>query len=161
MSCDLKSCERPGPHYQGDAFDLLDGDWDLVIAHPPCTSVCLSGNQWYAGTPEREAGVRFVEQVWQAVKGPLCIENPLGVLTTMSDLLPKPQWIQPYEFGHGEKKKTGLWLRGLPPLIPTSKKEDFEEIKESCQMAGESKARAANRARTFPGIAKAMAEQWG
>jgi hypothetical protein len=161
ISCDLNHEGEKGlPHYKGDMFDILGCGWDLVIAHPPCTHIAVSGNRWWAGTPERKAAIEFVERIWffQYYTGPLCIENPVGVLTTESRIPVKPQYIQPWQFGHGETKKTGLWLRDLPPLVPT----DIVDGRENrIWKMPPSPDRAKERSRTYPGIARAMAEQWG
>lgn len=193
MSCDKEYPGEKGlPHYQGDLFDILGCGWDLVIAHPPCTAIAVSGNRYYAGTEKRRQGIEFVERIWffDGYTGPLCIENPVGVLTTQSRLPLKPQYIQPYQFGEDASKKTGLWLRDLPPLKSTeyfpprmvcqcwSVFQYGEKCPNGCeeglslprwgnQTAGgqnklpPSATRAAERARTYSGIARAMAEQWG
>lgn len=122
MSCDLNYDGAKGlPHYRGDIFDVLGRGWDLVIAHPPCTALAVSGNRWYAGTKEREEAIRFVERIWffDGYRGKLCIENPVGVLSSMSKLGVATQYIQPYQFGEDASKKTGLWLRDLPKLRQT------------------------------------------
>jgi hypothetical protein len=157
MSCDLKPTEKLGKHYQGDFFDIAYDGWDLIIAHPPCTFLAVSGNRWYAGTQQRDDAVKYVEKIWDIPVGKLCIENPVGVLSTQSKL-PKPQYIQPWQFGHGETKKTGLWLRGLPPLQPTHIVSGREQ--RIFKMAP-SESRSAERSRTYSGIAEAMADQWG
>jgi hypothetical protein len=160
MSCDLYHPGAKGlPHYQGDLFDVLGDGWDLVIAHPPCTAIAVSGNRWYAGTQARCDAIAFVERIWffEGYRGPLCIENPVGVLTTQSRLPVKPQYIQPWQFGHGETKRTGLWLRDLPPLAPTNIVCGREQ--RIWKMApGPDRQR--ERSKTFPGIAAAMAAQW-
>lgn len=161
ISCDIAHPGAKGlPHYQGDMFDILGCGWDLVIAHPPCTYIAVSGNRYYAGTQKRLDAIAFVEKIWffDGYRGPLCIENPVGVLTTMSRLPVKPQYIQPWQFGHGETKKTGLWLRDLPPLKPTCIVEGREQ---RIWKMPPSETRSRERSRTYPGIAKAMAEQWG
>lgn len=157
MSCDLLPTDVPGPHYQGDVFDVLDKGWDLMIAHPPCTHLCVSGNRHYAGSVERLEAIDFVHMLWAAEIPRICIENPVGVLSTQGGM-GKPQYIQPWQFGHGETKKTGLWLKGLPPLRPTNIVEGREQ--RIWRMAP-SKDRWKKRSETYPGIAQAMAEQWG
>lgn len=161
MSCDKYYPGEKGlPHYQGDLFDILGCGWDLVIAHPPCTHLAVSGNRWYAGTQQRLDAIAFVERIWffDGYKGPLAIENPVGVLSTQSRLPVAPQYIQPWQFGHGETKKTGLWLRDLPPLAPTNTAEGREQrIWKMPPSAGRQK----ERSRTYSGIAQAMAQQWG
>ena len=157
VSCDLLPTESPGPHYQGDVLEILDDGWDMMIAHPPCTAICLSGNRWYSNTDERKQAIQFVEKLWLSNIHKICIENPVGVLTTMS-LLPKPQYIQPWQFGHGETKKTGLWLKNLTRLIPT----DIVNGRENrIHRMSPSKDRSKLRSLTYHGIAQAMADQWG
>lgn len=158
ISCDLLPTEKIGPHYQGDLFDILDDSYDLIIAHPPCTAICVSGNRHYAGTQARIDGIKFIEHIWDTYKGPLAVENPVGVLSTMSKLGKPTQYIQPWQFGHGETKKTGLWLRGLPKLIPT----DIIEGRENrIWKMPPSMDRGKLRSCTYQGIADAMAAQWG
>ena len=160
-SCDMYHDGEKGlPHYRGDLFDILGAGWDLVIAHPPCTAIAVSGNRWYAGTPERRAAIEFVERIWffDGYTGRLAIENPVGVLTTESRLPVKPQYVQPWQFGHGETKKTGLWLRDLPPLVPTDVVPGREQRIWKMPPSHE---RAKLRSRTYTGIAQAMAQQWG
>jgi hypothetical protein len=158
MSCDLLPSDVPGPHYAGDLFDLELPSYDLIIAHPPCTAVCVSGNRHYANTQARLDGAAFVERIWSIPVDKLCIENPVGVLNTLVPSLPRPQYIHPWQFGHGEVKKTGLWLRGLPPLKPTStvagRSRRLSDLPPS-------KDRWKIRSTTYKGIATAMAEQWG
>lgn len=164
ISCDLHHDGEKGlPHYRGNMFDILGCGWDLVIAHPPCTHLAVSGNRWYAGTKQREDAIKFVERIWffDGYTGPLCIENPVGVLSTHSLLPVKPQYIQPWQFGHGETKKTGLWLRGLPELRPTNIVEGRENKIHRMTGYMPHEQRQKERSRTLSGIAKAMAEQWG
>jgi site-specific DNA-cytosine methylase len=157
-SCDFLPSEIIGQHYKGNMFDILDDGWDLVIVHPPCTAIALSGNRWYAGTQKRQEAIEFIELIWDFpnIKH-LAIENPVGVLSTQSKLSKATQYIQPWQFGHGETKKTGLWLRDLPPLIPS----DIVDGRKNriWKMPG-GVNQAKNRSRIYPGIAKAMAEQW-
>jgi hypothetical protein len=129
-SCDLLPCERDSRwHIQGDCLDAIsygrptDGaDWDLMIAHPPCTHLSVSGARWF---PEKradgrqQAAIRFVEELWDSPIKRVAIENPVGVLPRLSRLGKATQYIQPWQHGHGETKKTGLWLRGLPKLVPS------------------------------------------
>lgn len=159
MSCDLLPSESDnGDHYQGDVFDVINTGWDLMIAHPPCTALAVSGNRWYANTPARQAGAEFVDRLWDAPVDKICIENPVGVINTYLSHMPKPQYIQPWQFGHGETKKTGLWLKNLPELQPTNIVQGREQ--RIWKMAP-SKDRAKMRSLTYQGIADAMAEQWG
>ena len=167
-SCDLLPCERGGQHIQGDVMDHLHDDWDLMVAHPPCTYLASSGARWFKGRRvEQRAAIRFVSDLWyQAAKlhhnlwyqGPyhIAIENPIGVLSTQWR---KPdQIIQPWQFGHGETKATCLWLKNLPPLSPTQI-VDGRSARVHCESPGPERWK--NRSRTFHGIADAMAEQWG
>lgn len=158
MSCDLLPTEINGWHYQGDLFDVIDLGWDLVIAHPPCTYLAVSGNRWYAGTKQREDAIKFVERIWESNVKRLCIENPVGVLSTQSILGPPTQYIQPWQFGHGETKKTGLWLKNLPPLKPTNIVEGREQ---RIWKMGPSANRGIERSRTYQGWADAIVSQWG
>jgi hypothetical protein len=157
MSCDLLPTDVPGPHYQGDMFDLDLGSYDLVIAHPPCTALCVSGNRYYAGTEAREEAARFIERIWKSDAPRLAIENPVGVINTLLPNMPRPQYIQPWQFGHGETKRTGLWLRKLPHLTPTDIVDGREQ--RVWRMAP-SPDRWKLRSATYPGIAEAMATQW-
>lgn len=160
ISCDLLPTESPGPHFQGDLFEAFHalGPWDLVIAHPPCTAICLSGNRWYSGTPERAAAAAFVGRIWDLPVERLAIENPTGVLNTLLPDLPRPCWIQPWEHGHGETKRTGLWTRGLPQLLPTNV---VSGRTPRVHRMSPSADRWKLRSTTYTGIASAMADQWG
>ena len=159
LSCDLLPTEKPGKHYQGDIFELLslDPEWDLMIAHPPCTAIAVSGNGTYANTHLRLQGMIFVERLWKVKIERICIENPIGTLSTQSKLLKPTQIIQPWQFGHGETKATCLWLKNLPKLIPT----DIVEGREAkVHNMSPSKNRGKLRSLTYQGIADAMAQQW-
>lgn len=158
MSCDLLDTDAPGPHYKGNCFDLDWSTFDLVIAHPPCTALCVSGNGTYSSSQERIDAAEFVRRMWEQPVKRLAIENPVGVLNRLVPELPRPQYIQPWMFGHGETKKTGLWLRGLPLLIPTDVVEGREQ---RIWKLPPSKDRWKIRSETYKGIAEAMAEQWG
>lgn len=159
ISCDLLPSESNlGEHYQGDCFDLDWSEFDLVIAHPPCTALCVSGNRHYSGTDSRLEAAQFVWRMWQQPVKMLAIENPVGVLNTYLPDLPKPQYIHPWMFGHGETKKTGLWKRGLPDLVPTNIVEGREQ---RIWKLPPSKDRWKIRSETYQGIADAMASQWG
>jgi hypothetical protein len=160
VSCDLLPTERLGPHIQGDCMDAIGQQpWDIIIMHPPCTALAVSGNRWYGvGMPrhdERLAAMEWTMGLWEtacAASPRVCMENPVGVLPV------KPsQYVQPWQFGHGETKKTGLWLHGLPPLLPTNVVEGREG--RVWKMAP-SETRWMDRSRTYTGIAEAMAEQW-
>jgi hypothetical protein len=173
MSCDLKPTRRPGPHYQGDVFDVLDYPWDLVIAHPPCTHTAVSGAAHFAAKRmdgRQHAGVAFFLRLWRgAAHIPMaCFEQPVSVI---SSLWRKPdQIIQPYEFGDDASKATCLYLRGLRPLTPTGYVEPrivdgrprwSNQCDSGQNRLGPSDERASIRAETYPGIAAAMASQWG
>ena len=182
FSCDLKPCTGGHPewHIQGDVLPILDKKWDLIIAHPPCTYMSKAGARWMyptAGNISQERLAKAMEakefflKILNADCDRIAIENPRPLKVVE---LPKPsQVIQPYQFGHPYSKATCLWLKGLPPLEPT---EVLPEYKPYCPSntggvtRGQSynkggAIRAAddcvNRSKTFDGIAKAMAEQWG
>lgn len=172
VSCDILPSEQPGPHIQDDVRNHLEG-WDLIIAHPPCTYICSSGLHWNKRRPEREAltveALEFVQAIWDADCPRICIENPVGCISTRLGL-PKPQYIQPYEFGSNASKKTGLWTRGLPPLVGTEyieprmvdgKPRWANQTDSGQNREPPSARRGLDRSRTYFGIAYAMAEQWG
>jgi hypothetical protein len=159
MSCDLLPTDVPGPHYHGDVRDLLDYPFDLMIAHPPCTHLSVSGARHFEAKRldgRQQAAVSFFMTLAKADIPRIAIENPVCV---MSSLWRKPdQTVQPYMFGHGETKATCLWLKGLPLLKPTNIVEGREQrIWRMPPSADRWKLRSA----TFPGIADAMATQWG
>ena len=168
-SCDLLPSETEGKHYQGDVFDILSDEWDIAIMHPPCTDLAISGAAHF---PEKikdgrqQRAIQFVERLFNEskhIKG-ICIENPVGVLSTKSTLGKPTQYIQPYEFGHYETKKTGLWLRGLNPLVPTDIKDLTglpKKVTQRLHYLPPSKDRWKIRSTTYKGIADAMASQWG
>ena len=160
MSCDLLPTDAPGPHYQGDLFDVIDYPFDLLIAHPPCTHLSVSGSRHFAAKKmdgRQQAAVSFFMRiVRQSAHIPMvAIENPVCI---MSSLYRKPdQIIQPWMFGHGETKATCLWLKGLPPLVPTNIVEGREA---RIHRMPESVDRWKERSKTYDGIAEAMAAQW-
>lgn len=156
-SCDiLASASDPTYHYECDVRDVLDKNWDLIIAHPPCTYLSVSGNGSYAHRPDLYIPAAEFAMMFMSYADKVCVENPVGRL---SSLWRKPdQYIQPWMFGHGETKKTGLWLKGLPLLKPTNIVEGREQ--RVWKMAP-SKNRGLLRSITYQGIADAMAEQWG
>lgn len=176
-SCDLIESERGGQHIQGDVLGILGDDWELIIAHPPCTYLTTSGNRWFRPeyadrfpdrARDREEALDFFAKLYNAPAPRVCIENPIGVTSTR---FRKPnQIIHPNEFGHPTTKKTGLWLKGLPPLVPTNVVDVewhyFKSGKRWSKWYYETgnertpalKAKARNR--TFQGIADAMADQW-
>lgn len=156
ISCDLEPSEKPGPHYQGDVRDILDDSWDMLVAFPPCTHLCVSGARWFAEKRDlQELALAFVRLLMAAPIKRIAIENPKGILSTH---IRKPdQIIQPWMFGHGETKMTCLWLKGLPPLLPT---EIAPGNTPRIHYMGPGPNRAKERSRTYPGIAQAMADQW-
>lgn len=155
-SCDLLPSDLPGPHIQGDIMDVDLSQFDLLIAHPPCTHLSVSGNRWYAGTQERRDAVEFFRYFLDAPVSRIAVENPVGVISR--EIRKPDQYIQPWQFGHGETKKTGLWLKNLPPLEPTDIVDGREQ---RVWRMPPSETRARDRSRTYPGIASAMADQWG
>ena len=163
---------HPEWHLQMDCFEAVKlMRWDLIIMHPPCTAMTVSGNSTYGeGKPkhqERLNSIKWTQKLWDlaiSVCDKVAMENPVGVLNRYGNF-PKPNYVQPYEFGHMETKKTGLWLHGLPPLNPTSDlKAETMALPESERMRlhylPPSADRAKLRSKTYPGIDKAMAEQW-
>ena len=156
-SCDILPTESPGSHYQGDVLWILDHEWDLMIAHPPCTHLAVSGARWFKDKQkEQEEALDFVRALLNAPIEKIALENPVSVISTK---IRKPdQIIQPWQFGHGETKKTCLWLKNLPPLKPTNIVEGREA---RVHKMPPSKDRWKKRSVTYPGIAQAMAEQWG
>lgn len=157
MSCDLEPSETEGPHYQGDVRDILDKDWDLMIAHPPCTHLAISGARWFWNKQEEQAeALEFVTTLFDAPIPRIALENPVSII---SSKIRKPdQIIQPWQFGHGETKATCLWLKGLPLLKPS---KIVEGRKTLVHYAAPGPERSKARSRTRKGIARAMANQWG
>ena len=159
-SCDLLPCSGGHPewHLQVDALELLKMKWDMILAFPPCTHLAVSGARYFEQKRKdgrQQAAIDFFMQFANADCSKIAIENPVGIMSTYYR---KPdQIIQPWQFGHGETKKTCLWLKGLPPLIST---EIVEGREQRIWKMPPSEDRAKNRAKTFPGIARAMAEQW-
>lgn len=156
-SCDFLPGERPGQHYQCDVREVIDAGWDLMVAHPPCTYLAVSGARWWAGRQQEQAGaLAFVRFLLDAPIPRICLENPVGRISTA---VRKPdQIIQPWRFGHGETKATCLWLKGLPLLRATSIALQREH---RIHRMPPSPDRWKNRSRTYTGVAVAMAEQWG
>ena len=156
VSCDLLPSERPGPHIQGDVLKILKDGWDLMVAHPPCTHLSSSGARWWKDKIlEQSEALDFVRRLLEAPIRRIAIENPVGRLGTV---IGQPaQVVHPWEFGHGETKTTCLWLHGLMPLWPT---EIVKGRKAAVHTAPPSPDRWKFRSRTYPGIARAMAEQW-
>ena len=157
-SCDLLPTERPGFHYHGPVEDILHDGWDLMIAHPPCTHLAVSGARWFAGKPPhlQAEALDFVRMLLDAPIPRIALENPVSII---SSRIRKPtQTVQPWQFGCGETKRTCLWLNGLPKLKPT-RIVDGREPRTHCESPG--KDRWKRRSRTLPGLAQAMAGQWG
>lgn len=157
MSCDLLPTERPGRHYQGDVRDVLYAGWDLMVAHPPCTFLAVSGARWFKDRPgEMLEALEFVRLLLEAPIPRIALENPVSVISTR---LRKPsQTFQPWEHGHGEVKRTCLWLQGLPLLVPSNV---VEGRVGRVHYASPGPDRWKERSRTLPGVAAAMASQWG
>jgi len=172
LSCDLLPTEKPGNHHQGDVRDILNDGWDLMIAHPPCTYLCSSGLHWNKKRPDRakltEEALSFVHLLLNAPISKIALENPIGAISTR---IRKPdQTIQPYQFGHDASKATCLWLKGLSPLRPTQfveprmvdgKKRWSNQTDSGQNRLPPSADRWKIRSETYPGIAEAMARQWG
>ncbi len=159
MSCDLLPTDKPGPHYQGDVFDIIRNGWDLMIAHPPCTHLSVSGARHFAAKRadgRQQAAVDFFMALANVEIPKIAIENPICI---MSSHWRKPeQIIQPWQFGHGETKATCLWLKGLPNLKPT---DIVSGRADRIHKMPPSPDRWKMRSATYQGIANAMAEQWG
>ena len=157
MSCDLLPTEHDGPHYQGDVFDVIGDGWDLMVAHPPCTHLAVSGSRWFKDKVQEQAdALDFVRRLMAAPIKRIATENPISVI---SSKIRKPdQIIQPWQFGHGETKATCLWLKNLPKLTPTDVVEGREAVVHRMPPGPD---RWKNRSRTYLGIAQAMAQQWG
>lgn len=157
-SCDLLPAEDGSEyHRQQNVFDLLGEGWDLMVAHPPCTHLAVSGARWFAKkVVEQLAALYFVRRLLDAPIERIALENPVSII---SSRIRKPdQIIQPWMFGHGETKATCLWLKNLPKLKPTNVVEGREG---KVWKMPPSPDRWKERSRTYEGIAKAMAEQWG
>ena len=170
-SCDILPTENPGNHIQDDVLKYLDKDWDLMIAHPPCTHLAVSGARWFTEGKKpwslQVEALDFVRKLLAAPINKIALENPVSVISTK---IKKPnQIIQPYQYGHDVTKKTCLWLKNLPNLKPTKiVKPDIVLVngKRMSRMHYESfklpsKERSKVRSKFYTGIAKAMADQWG
>ncbi len=162
VSCDLLPTEVDGPHITDDVLGVLDQDWDLMIAHPPCTRLCNSGVRWLAERDlwtEMRAGAEFFRSLLNAPIPRIAIENPIPHKYAVEIIgRSYDQRIQPWEFGHDESKATCLWLKHLPPLMATC----LTAVREQrIWKMPPSKTRWQERSRTFAGIAEAMAMQWG
>lgn len=176
-SCDIQECSGGHPewHIKGDVLQVLNGscifeteagqfyviygEWDLIIAHPPCTDLASSGARWFAEKRKdgrQQQSVEFFMKFVNAKCARIVIENPIGI---MSSIYRKPdQILHPWQFGHGEQKATCLWLKNVPKLMPTKIVEGREQ---RIWKMPPGPNRAKLRSKTYPGIAKAMAEQWG
>lgn len=157
VSCDLLPSDAPGPHMQGDVLSLLDESWDLMIAHPPCTHLAVSGAaHFWRKQEEQAAALDFVRALLAAPIARICLENPVSVI---SSKVRKPdQIVQPYQFGHSEMKTTCLWLKNLPKLVHT---DVVPRGINKLHRLPPSPDRWKKRSLTFAGIAAAMADQWG
>lgn len=172
VSCDLLPTDAPGPHIQGDVRGVLDHGWDLMVAHPDCTYLCRAGQRWlHAPTDARPGKLKGLPRwaaTWEAVQfflelrdAPIeriAIENPRPGSHVRGDIGAPDQVIQPWQFGHGETKQTGLWLKNLPPLMPTELVEG-RESRIHRMSPGPDRGRL--RSVTYAGIGSAMAQQWG
>lgn len=173
VSCDLEGTERPwGPHHRGDVLEIVGSGWDLMIAHPPCTYLCRAGQRWLnapdddrpgklKGGPRARAtedACRFFLTLLRCDVPRIAVENPRPG-SHVADIIGRPdQSIQPWQYGHGEVKETGLWLKNLPPLVATEVVEG-REARVHRMPPGPDRQR--ERSRTLEGVARAMAEQWG
>jgi len=176
-SCDILPTEQEGNHIQSDILDILDDNWDLMIAHPPCTYLTVTGNKWFkpeynkrfpSRHEDRDIAISFFMALINANIPKICVENPVGII---SSIYQQPtQYIHPYQFGDPHAKKTGLWLKNLPKLIPTNiVKPEYYIYKdgrrdpiwhvETMKLPKHERMKA--RSKTFQGIANAMAKQWG
>jgi len=158
ISCDLLQTEQPGPHYQGNVFDIINDGFDLMVAHPPCTHLAVSGARHFKekiADGRQQSALEFVRALMTAKIERICIENPVSII---SSRLRKPdQVLQPWMFGHGETKATCLWLKNLPLLKPTNIVEGREA---RIHQLPPSPDRWKLRSKTYDGIAQAMADQW-
>lgn len=157
-SCDILPTEgNPDWHICGNVLDIIDDGWDIGIFHPPCTHLAVSGARWFKGKEEQQKeALQFVSDLMNAPINKICIENPISIISTR---IRKPdQIIQPWQFGHGETKASCLWLKNLPLLQPT---DIVEGRANRIHRMPPSENRWKERSRTYPGIARAMADQWG
>lgn len=177
-SCDLLPTEKPGPHIQGDVLEVLDDGWDLMIAHPPCTYISYAGTQCWNDPGrvfKRLDALMFFARLWEAPIEKICLENPKSCASPV--IAKYSQEIQPYYFGDGDIKTTWLWLKNLPPLVHNSVDGLFDSATHTSRpqpISIDSTKRKKKRyfsdaivrdprirSKTFPGIANAMADQWG
>lgn len=171
-SCDLLPAEDGSSHHiTGDARDVLGDGWDLMIAHPPCTRLCNSGVRWLAAPPagrtvadmqaDLEEGAALFSAFWNAPIARIAVENPVmhrHAKALIANYAPPAQSVQPWQFGHGETKRTCLWLKGLPPLVPT---DIVAGRVARVHLMPPGPDRWKERSRFFTGIAEAMTDQWG
>jgi len=167
-SCDLLPTDIPSnKHIQDDCLKVIASQsWDLIIGHPPCTYLTVSNSKNWAklqANGKQQEAIDFALAIWDADCPRICVENPVGALSTRSRMKKPTQYVQPYQFGHAEQKKTGLWLKGLPPLTTT----DFIDVSglpkkdvQRLHYLPPSKDRWKLRSKTYQGIANAMADQW-
>ena len=156
ISCDLLPTDQPGPHYQGDVFDIINDGWDLMVAHPPCTHLAVSGARWFhKKRQEQREALDFVQRLMSAPIEQIAIENPVSVIS--SNIRKPDQIIHPWMFGHGETKATCLWLKNLAPLQPTDVVSGREN---KVHRMPPSEHRWKLRSLTYQGIADAMGNQW-
>lgn len=156
-SCDLLPTEIQGPHHQGSVEDILGDGWDLMVAHPPCTHLAVSGaRHFHRKAKEQEEALDFVRLLLDAPIPRIALENPVSIIST--NIRPPDQAIQPWQFGHGETKTTCLWLKNLPLLMPTNIVPGREHRVHRMPPGPD---RWKDRSRTYEGIALAMASQWG
>tara|TARA_R100001463_G_scaffold91664_1_gene146360 strand:- start:39 stop:650 length:612 start_codon:yes stop_codon:yes gene_type:complete len=171
-SCDVLPSETEGKHIQGDVLDILDQGWTHMLAHPPCTHLAISGSRHFAAKRadgRQQAALDFVEKLWAAPIPHIAIENPVSIISTQTSLGRCTQSIQPYQFGHPESKRTCFWLKNLPKLQHTNVLElpergywDNQTPSRQNNASGtKDKPRWAVRSKTYEGIAKAIASQWG
>lgn len=159
ISCDLEASDRPGPHLQCDVFKAIRLGWHLIILHPVCTYMAVSGNRWYAGTKQRRDAEQLTLKMWKSAlrnAEHVALENPVSSVTNV--LGKAHHTIQPWQFGHGEIKRICWWLHELPPLEPTKIVEGREARVWKMPPSAD---RARLRSEWFEGIASAQAEQWG
>jgi site-specific DNA-cytosine methylase len=159
-SCDLLPSETPGHHFQGNVLTVLNRvpDWDLMIAHPPCTHLAVSGARWFPAKRadgRQQAAIDFVRRLMNAPIDRICIENPVSIIST--EIRKPDQIVHPWQFGAGETKATCLWLKGLPKITPTNIVSGRKPVVHYMSPGPD---REKNRSRTYQGIANAMAEQW-
>ena len=172
MSCDILPTDNPGPHYQGDVRDILDDGWDLMVAHPPCTYMTNSGVTWLHKDPTRWAklddAAAFFKMLLDAPIEKIAVENPIMHKYAKERIggVKQTQVVQPWMFGHMEQKATCLWLKNLPPLVPTNNvKAEMLQLpdneRQRLHYLPPSADRWKLRSTTYMGVAEAMANQWG